>query len=210
VKKEDWEKRLKALPYSEPARYAIVESWQRSEAAGLDAQARPKFRRVTDLPQRLQRCAELLEVAAPRLSRLLKQLPGTTNVVYVTDAEGVVLFSAGNVSQLEQFGLTPGYDWSEGAMGTNGVGTALAMKAPVAVVGREHFNDAFGDCTCTGAPVFGHDRSLVGAIDVSSSVRDAAPERLTQVIALALEIEADLYARWRRRLGDDSLVTCRN
>ena len=195
--KEAWEHYQKSLPYSHPARYAIVESWRRSEAAGINPQAAPKFRQVTDLSDRLRRCDALIQVARPRLHRLLNELPGTTNVVYVTDPEGVLLFSAGDASQLAQFGLTPGYDWSERAMGTNGAGTALAMKAPVAIVGPEHFSEAFCDCTCTAAPVFGHDRSVVGAIDISSSVKDARPERLAQVIVLALEIEAEIYARWR-------------
>ena len=192
-----WEERLKERPYSDPARYAIVESWRRSEAAGLDPSVPPKFRQVTDLRERLKRCTDLIDVAKPRLHRLLTALPGKTNVVYVTDADGIVLFSAGDPRQLTQFGLTPGYDWSEAAMGTNGVGTALALKAPVAVVGPEHFNKAFEDCTCTGAPIFGYDRRLIGAVDVSSSVQDAAPERLSQVISVALDIEAELYARWR-------------
>ena len=199
--KAQWERYQRSLAHSQPARYAIVESWRRSEAAGLDPQATPKFRRVTDLPERLQRCAELVEVARPRLHRLLAELPGNTNAAYVTDPDGIVLFSVGDPRQLAQFGLTPGYDWSERAMGTNGAGTALALRAPVAVVGREHFSEAFADSTCTGAPVFGHDRSLIGALDVSSSVQDARPERLSQAIALALEIEAEVYARWLARTG---------
>jgi transcriptional regulator of acetoin/glycerol metabolism len=202
--KQQWQERLRQLPYSEPARYAIVESWQRSAAAGLAREGRPRFRQVTDLSARLERCAGLVEVARPRLSRLLKSLPGTTNVVYLTDPDGIVLFSAGDPRQLAQFGLTPGYDWSEKAMGTNGVGTALASRAPVAIVGSAHFMEAFADCTCTGAPVMGPDRSLAGAIDVSSSVADAAPERLSQVIAVALEIEAELYDRWRRTAALDA------
>lgn len=173
----------------------LAESWTRSHAAGLDRHAAPKFRRATDLAERLQRCAALVDVARPKLSALLRKLPGGTNVVYITDADGIVLFSAGDPGQLAQFGLTPGYDWSEKTMGTNGVGTALATKTAVAVVGFEHYLDAFAASTCTGAPVFGPDRRLAGAIDVSSSAEEASPERLSQVIAVALDIEAELRAR---------------
>jgi transcriptional regulator of acetoin/glycerol metabolism len=176
-------------------RAAILESWRRSEAARLDRHAPPKFTRVTDLRERLEKCAALVDVARPRLGELLRTLPGTTNVAYVTDPDGIVLFSAGPTDQLAQFGLTPGYDWSEKAMGTNGVGTALALRTAIAVVGPEHFMDAFANATCTGAPVFGPDRSLAGAIDVSSSVQDAPPDRLSAVIAVALDIERTLSAR---------------
>lgn len=173
----------------------LVESWARSEASGLDRHAPPKFRRATDLAERLQRCAALVDVARPKLSALLRQLPGGTNVVYITDADGIVLFSAGDPGQLAQFGLTPGYDWSEKTMGTNGVGTALATKAPVAAVGSEHFFDAFAGCTCTAAPVLEPDGRVAGAINVSSSAEEASPERLSQVIAVAHAIEAELRAR---------------
>jgi transcriptional regulator of acetoin/glycerol metabolism len=196
---EKWRRYQSGLSWAEPARYAIVESWERSKAAGLQRGDAPRFRRVTDLQARLEKCADLVEVARPRLYDLLKRLPGSTNVVYFTDAEGIVLFSAGPTGQLAQFGLTPGYDWSERTMGTNGAGTALAMGAPVAVVGAEHFNDAFGDCTCTGVPVRGPDRSIAGAIDVSSSVQDAQPERLAAVIAVAQDIEQELYSRWKAK-----------
>ncbi len=42
---DKWLSYQRQLPYSDPARYAIIESWARSEAAGLKRDAPPKFRR---------------------------------------------------------------------------------------------------------------------------------------------------------------------
>ena len=196
-----WQEYQRGLPYSEPARYAIIESWDRSAKAGLIKGAALSVPLVPDFHGRLTKCSALIRAATPHLQRLLSSLTGTTNVAYVTDADGVVLTSFGAIDQLSLFHLTPGYDWSERAMGTNGVGTALATKCAIAVVGPDHYLDALSDCTCTAAPIFGHDRSLVGAIDVSSSVRDALPNRLSSVIATAQEIERELYAAWRRTLS---------
>lgn len=193
-----WHEYQRSLPYSEPARYAIIESWERSAKAGLVRGAELSVPLVRNFGDRLAKSSRLIRAAAPHLQTLLASLPGTTNVAYLTDADGIVLTSFGAIDQLRLFHLTPGYDWSERAMGTNGVGTALATKCAIAVVGPDHFLNALSDCTCTAAPIFGHDRSLVGAIDVSSSVRDALPTRLSAVIATAQEIERELYDSWRR------------
>ena len=192
-----WENSLRELGFAEPARYSVVESWARSAATLLSRDGEVRFRRVdqTDLVIRQQNAADLIAAAGPRLARLITEIPGNTTVAYVTDADGIVLLSYGNVDQIEIFGLSPGYDWSECAMGTNGAGTALAARKPVAVVGPEHYLRAFENCTCTASPIFGALRTLVGAIDVSSSVEEASPERLSDVIATAFDIEQELYAR---------------
>ena len=197
---ENWKKDLHSLAYNEPARYAIIDSWGRSSGAHLERNARPAFHRIeeAELARRQKDAAALIELAVPRMNGLLHCLPGSSNVVYITDADGIVLASAGDPAQIDAFGLAPGYDWSERRMGTNGAGTALATRAAVAVVGEEHFLTAFGNCTCTAAPIHGHDRTIVGALDVSSSVADARPERLSQVIRVAEEISLALYRRWRR------------
>lgn len=183
---------IQALPPEHPARWAIVASWNRcSHLSPGDA---PAFHRVDDaqLHARLDRCAALVQAATPRLAWLLRQLPGTTNVAYVTDAEGVVLASEGNPEQLRVFRLLPGYDWSEPRMGTNGAGTCLVAGRPMVVAGREHLLTAFQDCTCTAAPIRGPDGRLAGALDVSSSVADARAHRIGLVTEAALEIEGAL------------------
>ena len=50
---EKWRRYQSGLSWAEPARYAIVESWERSKAAGLQRGDAPRFRRVTDLQARL-------------------------------------------------------------------------------------------------------------------------------------------------------------
>ena len=183
---------IETLPPEHPARWAIVASWNR--CSHLSPGGAPDFHHVgeADLQARLDRGGALLEAAVPRLSWLLRQLPGTTNVAYVTDADGVVLASEGNPEQLRLFRLLPGYDWSESRMGTNGVGTCLAVGRPMVVAGREHLLTAFQDCTCTAAPIHGPDGRLAGALDVSSSVADARAHRIGLVTEAALEIEGAL------------------
>jgi CheY-like chemotaxis protein len=181
-------------PSGDPASQSIVQSWERSAAAGLRREGRAELRAVPapELERRLERASKLVRVARPLVDAFLETLPGGTNVVYVTDEDGIVLCSAGDPYQMTLFGLSPGYDWSEKAMGTNGAGTALASGRPVAVVGAQHFLKIFEDCTCTAAPIHGPDGRIVGALDASSSVADAWPERLLLVTTLAARIESEL------------------
>jgi PAS domain S-box-containing protein len=88
----------------------------------------------------------------------------------------------------QAFCLLPGYDWSESSMGTNGAGTALVERRPVAVVGAEHYLELFGGCTCTAAPLLDGEGALLGAIDASSAVEHAQPSQLERVMQSASEL----------------------
>lgn len=185
------------LPAEDPARAAVLESWERCLAARLAREGDPVFCRVPepDLYERLARNRVFVDASLPLLQSLLRKLPGTSNVAYVTDAEGIVLCSAGPDDQLSQFGLLPGFDWSEARMGTNGAGTCLVTRRPVVVAGPAHYMTAFHDGTCTAAPIRGAHRRIVGALDVSSRVGDAHPERIQLVVATAAQIEERLLQR---------------
>lgn len=187
---------LRALPDEHPARATILESWSRCFAARLSASASPSFRRVDpeELAQRQQRSERLVAAAEPHLHWALSVLRGTTHAAYVTDADGIVLRSMGAKPVLEQFRLTPGHDWSERQMGTNGAGTALATGRPVVVAGPEHYITAFHDCTCTAAPIRDEGGALLGALDISSSVHEAVLGRISMVATLGSRIEEALRA----------------
>ena len=190
-----WRRFISGPEDDHPSGDAIVASWRRSESAGIDPQPeRVAFRQLTDgeLHHRLSDSAALVEAAKPVLERLLKALPGETMVCYVTDRHGTVLHAIGNELLRKAFGLSPGYDWSEKAMGTNGAGTCLATGQPTAVVGPEHFLEAFHNCTCTAAPILDAAGTLVGALDASSTVDDAQPGQLERVIEAAREVEERL------------------
>ena len=124
----------------------IAESWLRSQAAGVPTTIdEVKFHRVDDedLQRRQQASSELIHVARPHLNWLSAWLANTPHIAYLVDHDGIVLFSTGNYDNADACGLTPGYDWSEQTMGTNGAGTAIAAGRPVAVFGPEHISEPF-------------------------------------------------------------------
>jgi signal transduction histidine kinase len=194
---ERWQEYFSAIISRLAVRPVILASWQRSRAAGIGGEPeRVEFRRLADdeLRARLKINSALIDIAASHLTWLSTTIVAP-HVAYITDAHGIVLHSVGDETLCNDFGLRPGYDWSETAMGTNGAGTALVENAPVAVVGAEHYVKAFGGCTCTAAPIHDVHGRVIGAIDVSTAVSDATPERLIMVAHIALSIERELQAR---------------
>jgi transcriptional regulator of acetoin/glycerol metabolism len=185
---------IQSLPAAHPAPAAIGESWARCEAQGLSRDGPLRFPAVgpTQLAARRERNALLLAAAEPHLRWALAHLPGGTSVACITDRDGIVLLAAGDPGQLRRFGLQPGHDWSERAMGTNGAGTCLATGRPVAIAGPEHYMTALHDCTCTAAPVRDGSGAVMGAVGLGSSVADAQPGGIDFATRLADLIAADL------------------
>lgn len=200
-----WGTFLDALPKTSPVADAILESWLRCRAAGLDrALHADHFRSVdpADLTERLQRNTELVAIARSHLDWLGAQLATVPHVVYLVDEDGIVLLSSGDPDLIAYAHLAPGADWSERTMGTNGAGTAIASRRPVAVVGPDHFDQRWHDCTCTAAPIHHPDGGVIGAVDVTTSVEHARPEQLVVVSHVAHAITEALALRGRLRSAE--------
>jgi len=77
-------------------------------------------------------------------------------VVTVTDATGRILAEWGDqatIARATESNLAPWFCWSECAVGTNGMGTALEAHGPVLVRGAEHWCQAFHNWVCAGVAV---------------------------------------------------------
>ena len=77
-------------------------------------------------------------------------------IVIIADANGRVLAEWGDKATLAVAagsGLAPWFCWSESAVGTNGIGTALGTRNPLVIKREEHWCQAFHDWTCAGVAV---------------------------------------------------------
>ncbi|MEE1803462.1 GAF domain-containing protein [Streptomyces sp. JV176] len=126
----------------------------------------------------------------------------SAQVMVVGDAEGRVLWRDGSLGALRRAGaicLEEGANWSERGIGTNAIGTALALRRPVQVHSAEHFAHALHSLTCAAAPVHDpRDGRLLGVIDVSGPAAGFHPTTLALVTSVARLAESELRERHGR------------
>ncbi|SFN64257.1 MULTISPECIES: helix-turn-helix domain-containing protein [Actinomadura] len=180
-----------------PVRQPIAESWRRSRDAGVDAgvAAAPLVFDRDVLAD--ARAAHPLERHLPMLEALLRQVADETeHLMVITDETGNALWTQGPpaVSRAaDAIGLTEGFRWSEDAVGTNGIGTALATGRPEYVYAAEHVAHVLHGWSCAGAPVTDPDTGrIVGCIDVSATVDALHPATVALVAAAARLAESRL------------------
>ncbi|NVI87577.1 GAF domain-containing protein [Actinomadura sp. BRA 177] len=175
----------------------ISESWRRSRDAGVDAAvaAAPLAFDRDSLAD--ARGAHPLRPHLPMLEALLRRVADETeHLMVITDAAGHVLWTQGPPAArraADAIGLTEGFRWSEDAVGTNGIGTALATGRPEYVYAAEHVAHVLHRWSCAGAPIIDPDSArVVGCIDVSATVRALHPATVALVAAAARLAEARL------------------
>jgi len=130
-----------------------------------------------------ERSSRLIFHAEPVMDQLHEQISGTSSVVVLTNATGVVLHSVGDpdfVEKTQQVTLKPGGLWTEEANGTNAIGTALIEKIPVSVQSGEHFIEINEFLACSAAPIFDPLGRMLGVLNVSSD--SAASQRHTMAL----------------------------
>jgi sigma-54 dependent transcriptional regulator, acetoin dehydrogenase operon transcriptional activator AcoR len=176
-----------------PVRPEIVESWRRAALVGLQPESfDPPYDPDVDEGSRLERAA------APVLDQLSDDLAGTETSLLLTDERGHVVdrrvSDPGLRARLDAILLAPGFFYSEESAGTNGIGSALAQRAPAFVTGGEHFADALTDMACAGVPITDHRTGqMAGIIDITTSVARANSLMLPFAKQTAWEIEQRLF-----------------
>ena len=185
---------------TDPPRSIVSDSWQRSLAAHVDPERRtpPVVYGPEDLPD-IREGHPLHDVMPLLRSTLVSIADEAMHVMLVTDADGHVLWRDGAHELLpsaDEVGLSEGTRWAEDAIGTNAMGTALAVDAPVRIHSAEHLVRAYHDWTCVAAPVHDPDTgSTIGAIDISGPLHTLHPALVQLVSATAQLAENQLKVR---------------
>ena len=194
-----------SLSVMPPVSKLILSSWQRSARAGVEpgAQLAPLAVRGDDgLAQLRNRSHDLMWAAKGLFVNSAHLLECSGSIMMLTDQNGVVLEVAGDrgTRELAQaVHLTEGGHWHESVVGTNGIGTALAMRRPVQVHAAEHFCEGIKRWTCAAAPVFyPGTEQVLGVVDISGPPATYQGSNLVLAVAAARQIEAVLAERASR------------
>ncbi|MEY2478360.1 MAG: hypothetical protein QOG87_3675 [Actinomycetota bacterium] len=179
----------------------IKSSWERAAASRLQ----PERLDVPFDPD-VDDDGELVRAAGPVIDQLTDDLDGGRVAVVLTDARGHVIERRVTHPALrlgmDRIQLEPGSFYGEAALGTNGIGTALALQRPATVRGGEHFAEALTSMLCAAAPVVDpRTGRAIGAIDLTSLVPDGSDLMMTLATWAAREVE--------HRLLDDGGVASR-
>ncbi|MDN5725634.1 MAG: GAF domain-containing protein, partial [Propionibacteriales bacterium] len=178
-------------------RAQVAESWHRSAAAGVRADADEPPITLTDDELRDGRRAHPLAQVFPILDDVLGQAARDCDAVMaISDASAQLLWLCGQPDVLRRaatIGFVEGSNWDERLVGTNAPGTAVALDQAVNVIGAEHFRSAVQGWSCAASPI--HDPStgaLLGVLDITGGDSIAVPQTVAMVRAAARLAEAEL------------------
>ncbi|MFF1692794.1 GAF domain-containing protein [Streptomyces sp. NPDC058257] len=178
-------------------RPVIEESWERMLLGGVDPDRdfRSRLLGVEELEER-RRTSPLVEIMPMLRDALVSVADAAHHIMVVCDADGRVLWREGHSTVLrkaDSLGFELGADWSEGVVGTNGIGTPLVVRRPVHVFSAEHFVETHHAWTCMGSPIIDpRDGRLLGVVDISGPLNTMHPATLALVDAVAKLAEARL------------------
>jgi len=189
----------RTVPHAPQEPRAMTRSWQRClDDYGFDPGQKLRIDAVSDAELKRQRQAadELLHFSRDEIDTAFAAVSLAGFSISVANAAGHVLAERSNYhcdyySEVER----PGTLWTEAAAGTNGIGTCLVERRPVAVLTNDHFFYEFAPLSCAVAPVYGADAEIVGAINLGIRNPSLHADTLRVVFGLTLSIADRLGER---------------
>lgn len=186
-------------------RDVIADSWNRLLDKGIDPERHSPPDVDTSGLDALRQASGLMAVLDDVSRGLESLIADGDNILVVADARGRVLWRSGSnrvLGHADRLGFTEGAAWSEGAVGTNAIGTALASHRAVQVFSAEHFLRSHHPWTCAGAPIkdprTGH---VIGVVDVSGPAATIHPTTIALVDLVARLAESQLREAHDRTLN---------
>ena len=143
--------------------------------------------------------SRLVRAAQPVLDRLAAELDDTRTCVILADAEARIVDRRLGMSSLskglDKVSALPGVLYDESRAGTNGLGTAVEERRPVAVRGDEHFAERLRSFTCVGVPIV-HPVTgvLEGILDLTCLAAETNELMLPLVLEASREVREHLLA----------------
>jgi hypothetical protein len=197
----------------------VVESWERSLAAGVEPDQAGAPIRFTNDELELARERSPLSPAVEVIQSTLSGLnDDARHIVAIADADANLLWVAGDAATCERardMRFQEGAAWSELEAGTNAIGTAAALDHPIQIFSAEHVVMAVHQWTCSAAPI--HEPAtgeVIGVIDLTADLRTVHPHTLSLAELAAREAETALCIRSmrdadRRRLRWEAAIAGR-
>jgi transcriptional regulator of acetoin/glycerol metabolism len=121
----------------------------------------------------------LLYAAQHELDRLSRAISGTRYFALLTNAQGVVIDTRGEIDQQDTRATSiarVGVNLSEQQVGTTAIGAVLAEQRSVWLHRGEHFFNDNTAYSCAGAPLFSPQGDCIGMLDLTGIDVPERPE----------------------------------
>ncbi|PIE10549.1 MAG: sigma-54-dependent Fis family transcriptional regulator [Rhodobacterales bacterium] len=207
LNKTDWEDYLAVGRIPPQIRSDVLHSWQRSSEQHISRLKRAPILNEEELLTRRALSRRLRISAQTALSRAGQLLDDTGNILLLCDRSGVVVDAAGDRATLDrgrENHLHLGGNWSEPAIGTNAIGTALHLGRPVTIREAEHFCEEIQLWNCAAAPISEPGSGeVIGVVDISwRNGIDHQHNAAALSATMAMQIEAELRRMQERERAE--------
>ncbi|WP_242275115.1 sigma-54-dependent Fis family transcriptional regulator [Bacillus cereus group sp. BfR-BA-01445] len=178
----------------------ISESWHRCKQANVNPHMN-KGQKIlsSNIFQDQKKKSEIfLDIAIPQIKNMRKTIDELQMMALLIDPDGYVLSLSGNKQTLKRakhINFIEGVKWTEAAVGTNAIGTALEIEEAIMISGTEHYSVASHNWSCAAAPIHNDDGKLIGVLDFSCPIEFSHPYMLGMVTSIAHAIERECSIR---------------
>ncbi|NTW72161.1 MAG: sigma 54-interacting transcriptional regulator [Eubacteriaceae bacterium] len=208
-RKQNWAQYMENGKVSPEIRPEIVESWSRCDTMKVDiGSGKGSVASNDELQKRLEGKKELLSIARPVMEDIFEIIKKTSYSVVLTDEDGVLLDIIINQDiqeKHESLNFFRGTFWDEKNVGTNAIGTCLAIDKPMQVIGADHYCLSHHQWTCSAAPIHDTNGRIIGCLDLSGRVEDVHTHTYGIVVSAVKNIEKQLAILESYRLMDIAL-----
>ncbi|NLW91056.1 MAG: sigma-54-dependent Fis family transcriptional regulator [Syntrophomonadaceae bacterium] len=175
-------------------REVILDSWKRSQQFGVNALHQKKqLCSSADLKKRQANNIILLNAANGYLENLYFNVLNSQGIVVLSDADGIIIFALGDEKTMRETTAPElGNDCSEATLGTNGVGTCLALRSPIQIWAEEHYYQGNHIWYCSGAPIFDPAGNMLGCLNVTGTSESVHAHTLGMVLGIANAVERQI------------------
>jgi transcriptional regulator of acetoin/glycerol metabolism len=179
----------------------IERSWRRCLSLGHHPSQTVQFESVSraHIHAVQEKNQPLLDAAQGELDRLSRAISGTRYFALLTDAQGVVIDTRGEIDHRDSRASSiarVGVNLAESHVGTTAIGAVLAEQQPIWLHRGEHFFNDNTAYSCAGAPLFNPQGECVGMLDLTGI---DVPER-PELQHLAAQSARSIENTWIQKL----------
>jgi len=185
----------------------VADSWQNCYENHIDPFLyKPRqLMTVSELKNEQHKNQELIEMVTKEVSVLQHHLEAKLPLFVLTDANGNILWRAGNHQSKDYANdifFREGSRWSELAVGTNAIGLALKTRQAEQISLDEHYSVSSKNWSCAASPIVDEEGDLLAVLDISTYQNPSAQDAQILLSAVTQKITNRIVANELERKKD--------